>query len=372
MKFGLSLALALMLLVSLACSHRKTYPLQGEVRGKDLTTNEVTVNHGDIPGFMPAMTMPYKVNNRAMLQELQPGDKIAAEIVVSQDGNNYWLEDVRITDESRRGKVQEPTGPRMLMPGERVLDVPVVNQDGRLIRLTDFHGKALLITFIYTRCPMPNFCPRLSSQFARIHDELKKSPGEYAKTHLLTISFDPDYDTPAILRKYGLAYLDGDETGFSHWDFASVNAKDLSPLAESLGLQYERQDNQIAHTMNIVLVAPDGTVRQYWSTEWTWTDLVKSMRHAIHDSVSSGEVHGHALYSRLCARCHDTSNPDLRKEPPNLHGLFRANVLPSGAPATDEQLRRTIIAGFKTMPAFEHTLSEADVDAIVRYLHKLN
>ena len=106
---------------------------------------------------------------------------------------------------------------------------------------------------------MPNFCPRLSSQFARIHNELKKNPEDYGKTHLLTISFDPKYDTPAVLRKYGLAYLDGDESGFSHWDFASPNPADLHRLAQAFGLEYEGDGNQISHTMIIVLIAPDGT-----------------------------------------------------------------------------------------------------------------
>ena len=282
MKSGLSLALALILLLAaLACSHRKTYPLQGEVRGKDLTTNEVTVNHDDIPGFMPAMTMPYKVKNTAMLQELQPGDKIAAEVVVSKDGNDCWLEDVRITDESGRGKVMAAER-HMLMPGEKVPDVPLVNQDGQTIHLKDFSGKAVLVTFIYTRCPVPTFCPRLSSQFARIHNELKTTPDDYSKTQLLTISFDPKYDTPAVLRKYGLAYLEGDASGFSQWDFASTKEADMRRLAQAFGLDYQEQDNQISHTMDIALIAPDGTLVKSWSTEWTSDELLKALRQAAH------------------------------------------------------------------------------------------
>jgi len=285
MKFGISTALTLtLLLAALACRHRKTYPLQGEVRGKDLTTNEVTVNHGDIPGFMPAMTMPYKVKNTAMLQELQPGDKIAAEVVVSKDGNDHWLEDVRITDESRRGKVK-PTESHMLMPGEKVPEVPLVDQDGQTIRLKDFAGKAVLVTFIYTRCPVPTFCPRLSRQFARIHNELKTTPDDYSKTQLLTISFDPKYDTPAVLRKYGLAYLEGDASGFSQWDFASTKEADMRRLAQAFGLDYQEQDNQISHTMNIALIAPDGTLVKSWSTEWTSDELLKALRQAAHRSA---------------------------------------------------------------------------------------
>jgi protein SCO1/2 len=276
----------LLLTVVVACHRIKRYPMRGEVVAKSIATGEITVKHGDIPGFMMAMTMPYRVKNPGMVEELQPGDKIAAEVVFGSDRSDYWLEDVRITDESARGQAQPATGTRMLMPGARVPDIALVSQDGRTIHLSDFAGKALLVTFIYTRCPMPDFCPRLSSQFAQIHEELKKNPGDYSQTHLLTISFDPKYDTPAVLRKYGLSYLNGDEKGFAQWDFASAKPADLHRLAENFGLQYEEKENQIVHTMNIVLIAPDGTMRQFWSTNWTTTELLESMHQAVHSAGS--------------------------------------------------------------------------------------
>jgi len=279
-RFFTSLVL-MFLATSLACSRRKTYSLEGEVRGKNLATREVMVSHGDIPGFMPAMTMPYEMKNTAMLQELQPGDKIAADIIVSKDSDYYWLEDVRITDESGREKIKL-TEPHVLMAGEGVPDVPMVNQDGRTIRLKDFAGKAVLVTFIYTRCPMPTFCPRLSSQFAKIHNELKKTPEDYKQTHLLTISFDPKYDTPGVLRKYGLAYLEDDASGFSQWDFATPKDANLRLLAQAFGLDYEEEDNQISHTMNIGLIAPDGTLVKSWSTVWTSDELLQALRQAAH------------------------------------------------------------------------------------------
>jgi protein SCO1/2 len=272
----------LLLTVSVGCNRTRKYPLQGEVVGKNIATNEITVKHGDIPGFMMAMAMPYRVKDPAVVQEVQPGDKIAAQVIVGKDPSDYWLEDVRITDESARGQAKPAAALHMLMPGERVPDVALINQDGRTIHLSDFAGKALLVTFLYTRCPMPDFCPRLSSQFARIHDELKKIPGGYNKTHLLTVSFDPKHDTPAVLHKYGLSYLDGDENGFSHWDFASTNPTDLRRLAQAFSLRYEEADNLISHTMSIVLIAPDGTVAKFWSTDWTWTELMQCMQQAAH------------------------------------------------------------------------------------------
>jgi protein SCO1/2 len=283
-KYRFVIPFVVLLAVLIGCSRTRRYPMQGEVVAKNASTSEITIKHGDIPGFMAAMTMPYRVKDPTLMQEVQPSDKIAAEVVVGKDRSDYWLEDVRIRDESGRSQAQPPSAPRMVAPGERVPDFALVNQDGRAIHLSDFAGKALLVTFIYTRCPMPDFCPRLSSQFAHIHNELKRNPGDYAQTHLLTISFDPKYDTPAVLRKYGLAYLEGDESGFSQWDFASAKPADLRRLAQAFGLEYDQDDNQISHTMNIALLAPDGRVAKTWSTEWTGTELMENLQHAAHTS----------------------------------------------------------------------------------------
>jgi protein SCO1/2 len=286
MKSQVALVVVLLLLiVSAGCDRTRKYPMQGEVVAKDPVTGEITVKHGDIPGFMSAMTMPYRAKNPAIVREVQAGDRIAAEVVVvgGNHPSDFWLEDVRITSESARAGAKPAEVPRMVMPGERVPDatlntVAMVNQDGRTIHLSDFAGKALLVTFIYTRCPMPNFCPRLSGDFARVQDELKKSPADYGKTHLLTISFDPKYDKPAILRKYGLGYLNGDASGFAHWDFASTKPQDLGQLAQAFGLQYEGQENQILHSIISVLIAPDGTVAKYWTADWTPAELTATMR----------------------------------------------------------------------------------------------
>jgi protein SCO1/2 len=265
--------------LAMACrSGHKHYALRGQVMDKNSATSEITVNHEEIPGFMPAMTMPYKVKDPAVVEEVEPGDKIAAEVVLNDDGKSYWLEDVRITDESARKSTPPPAPSERLDVGQPVPDLPLVNQDGKTIHFSDFKGKAVLLTFVYTRCPMPNFCPRLSSQFARIHDDLAKTPDLIAKTHLLTVSFDPKYDTAPVLRRYGLAYLDNDTSGFAQWDFASAAPGDLRALANAFGLLYFEQGNQISHSMDIVLISPAGKIAKYWATDWTEAELEDALR----------------------------------------------------------------------------------------------
>jgi len=274
----LAFSLLVLVVLSPACNRTKRYPLRGLVLDKTIATSEITVKHEDIPGFMPAMTMPYKVKDSGALQELQPGDAIAAEVVTANNGNDYWLEDVRITDESARKTTKPAVAVHRLDAGEQVPDIPLTNQDGKSFRLGDLKGKALLVTFIYTRCPVPTFCPRLSGQFAKIQGDLSKTPDDFATTHLVTISFDPKYDTPPVLRKYGLAYLDDNPAGFSHWDFASTNASDLRKLADAFGLEYFEEDNQISHTMDIVLISTEGKIVKYWATEWTTAELEDALR----------------------------------------------------------------------------------------------
>jgi len=278
------------ILLSGCQSKTKHYDLKGQVLDINPARSEITVKHGDIPGFMPAMTMSYLVKDQNGFKQVELGDDITADVVTANNGAAYWLENLHVTDESGR-KTAKPGTVHRLGIGDHVPDLALVNQDAKSFRFGDFKGKAVLITFIYTRCPMPTFCPRLSSQFAKIQGDLAKTHDDFAKTHLVTISFDPKYDTPPVLRKYGLAYLDNDPAGFSHWDFASTNPGGLRKIADAFGLEYFEEDNQISHSMVIVLISPEGTVVKYWSTQWTTAELEDALRQQEKVGVIFTEPH---------------------------------------------------------------------------------
>jgi len=254
------------------------YDLRGQLLAKDQVTARVTVAGDDVPGFMPAMTMNYAVKDTPGLQRAVPGDQIAADVLVRN--NDYWLEHVIVTDRSKRGKVSL-TQPHALAPGEHVPDVPLSNQDGRIVHLSDFRGKAVLLTFIYTRCPFPTFCPLITSQFAKIHRALAQDPAIYPKTQLVSISLDPAYDTPPVLRQYGLEYLEGNAAGFREWEFVSTSPSDLAKLAAAFGLVYYKENNQITHSMDTVLLSPDGTVKQTWTgNDWKSSEVIDAVKSA--------------------------------------------------------------------------------------------
>jgi len=274
---SLSFVCILACMLSFGCgTSEKHYPLKGRVVSKVPETHTLVVDHDNIPGFMAAMTMPYQVAPGVDLSGVEPGDRIEARVVVKPD-EQYWLDRITVADSTHREKVAKET--KQLYPGEVVPDVELLSQDGKTIRLSDFRGKTVLLTFIYTRCPMPNFCPRLSSLFASVDRELGKDPKEYERTQLLSISIDPKYDTPAVLRKYGLAYLNDDPKRFAHWEFTVPSAENLKKLAEAFALIYEEEDNQISHTMSTVLVDPQGRLVKEWTvSDWTTQEALAAIR----------------------------------------------------------------------------------------------
>ena len=255
------------------------YHLRGLVLATSAATDEITVQHGDIPGFMPAMTMAYKLKDPTEIQKLKPGDEISADVLVHSDSDDYLLDTVVITSEARRGLLPAMLPPHQLMVGEVVPDLPLVNQDGKMIHLKDYRGKALLITFIYTRCPMPTACPLITSHFAKVNRDLARDSKAYDASHLISISLDPAYDKPSVLRQYGLAYLDDNAAAFSHWEFADTTPADLKRLAEAFGLQYSEEDNQITHTMATTLIGPDSKVEKTWAgSDWIPDDVANAVR----------------------------------------------------------------------------------------------
>src|SRR6476660_7062103 len=205
-SFSLALFLSICLIAILpGCRRRESrgarYDLQGKVVAVDKGQRLVTVAHEEVKNYMPAMVMPFKLKDDWPFEILAPGNRIAATLVV--DGSSVWLEDVVITEEGSAPTTAASGGPEGAKAGDEVPQFQLVNQDGKTIRIKDYRGKALVLTFIYTRCPMPDQCTLMSNNFELIDQELQKQPEIYAKTHLLTISFDTDYDTPKVLRSYG-------------------------------------------------------------------------------------------------------------------------------------------------------------------------
>ncbi len=260
-----------------APSQFKTYPLRGKVVSTNLATGEVTLDHQAIPGFMDAMTMPYKLRDTRIISELHPGDILTADVLVSQSADAAVFVDHIVIVGQAKADYRPATQFHVPTPGDSVPDFHLTNQDGHPIHLSQFRGKALLITFIYTQCPLPDFCPRVTRNFAVLEKSLAASPKLYAQTHLLCASFDPESDTPARLKAYGETYMGSlAPRAFAHWDFAVPGKFTLPTLARFFNVGLTREaDQTITHTLSTTLIGPDGKVVKFYpGNEWTPAELL--------------------------------------------------------------------------------------------------
>ncbi|MFL6428634.1 MAG: SCO family protein [Acidobacteriaceae bacterium] len=256
----------------------KQYAVKGIIVGTDPAHGEVTVDSEAIPGFMDAMTMPYKVKDSNVLQDLHPGDHMTGVLRVAESGT--LLDEIVITAQAQPD-YKPQTQYHVPAVGDAVPDFHVTNQSGKQITLREFRGKAVLVTFIYTRCPLSDYCPRMSRKFAAIDKSLQADPALYRRTHLLSISFDPAYDSPAVLRSYGEAYT-GNYTKekFEHWDFAAPSKTELPKLLQFFDVGATPGENQtITHSLSTAIIAPDGKIAQWYPTnDWKLDEVLDELK----------------------------------------------------------------------------------------------
>lgn len=261
------------------------YFVRGQIVAVDRSLGSVLLAHEAIAGLMPAMTMEYKVADPGVLSELHPGDRITADLLTDRDAAgpvNLRLTDLDVIAQARpdyKAAMQY----HVPEPGDVVPDYTLLNQSNKKITLAQFKGKVLMLTFIYTRCPLADYCPRMSRNFAEIDKQLAADPALEAKTHLLTVSFDPEYDTPKVLRSYGGAYTGrySQET-FKHWDFAAPSLAELPKMEQwfDFGVTPAGKGS-LQHSLATVIVGADGKVLAFYPTnDWTVADAMKVIRGA--------------------------------------------------------------------------------------------
>jgi protein SCO1/2 len=247
----------------------------------DKAQQHLVIDHEEIPGFMGAMTMPYPVADAATLERVSPGDQITADVVVSD--NQIRLENVVVV---KKGDGKSAPPGAELQPSERpgpVPDFALVNQDGKRIHLRQYRGKSVLLTFIYTRCPLPDYCPLMTHNFAEIEKTLMNSPELYARTQLLSISFDAQHDTPAVLRNYAQAFVaDRGARTFAHWEFATVPAAEKSATTKFFDVFVTEEQGQITHSLSTAIISPDGVVyKSYTGNDWRPADALADLRSSV-------------------------------------------------------------------------------------------
>jgi protein SCO1/2 len=250
----------------------------------DKNAGTANIDNEPIAGFMDPMVMPYTIKPSSDLNQLQPGDSITADVVV--EPNKYWLENVKVTSHAATPAEKPAATLHIPTPGEAVPDFKLVNQSGKPISLHQYRGQTLLLTLIYTRCPFPDFCPRVSHQFAAIDRQLRANPGRYGRTHLLSISFDPAHDTPKVLREYGFSCAGGkDSSLFDHWEFSAIPSNELPEFADYFALTYNEEAGLITHSLSTAVISPDGKMfKWYHGADWQASDLLEDVANASHSA----------------------------------------------------------------------------------------
>ncbi len=281
------LLLAGALVIAPGCSDRlRRYKLRGVVQAM-LPDGQAEVAHEDIPGFMPAMTMSFRIRGAS---GLRPGDRIEATLAMR--ATESWLEDVRVLARglpvARRAPTPEPATPGTLVP-----DLRLVSQDGAPLGLAGYRGRVVVLTFVYTRCPVPEFCPRMMARLAELDERLAAEPALFDATRLVAISFDHEFDTPEVLRRYGQAWVKDRGRGrFDHFALASGSAEEVKAAADFFGVSFWNEAGQIVHTFCTAVIGADGRLAATFDgNEWTADELLNEVRAAV---ARRGRVVGRA------------------------------------------------------------------------------
>lgn len=255
---------------------KTTYDLIGVVREVEPGDRRVTIRHEAMPGFMAAMTMPFSLDDDDLLAELHPGDEVAGKLdVTRRDGRvqSYRLASLTVT----RPATAAPPAPvvNLLEKGDAVPNFQMTRQDGSTAELSEYRGSWVALTFIYTRCPLPDFCPLMDRKFLELRQRLDQSADPAESVRLLSVSFDPEYDTPETLARHAR------QIGASPpaWTFAVANHDELARITPGLGLTYAPGDREIIHNLVTALIDPDGKLAAlYRGRDWQPSELVRLIR----------------------------------------------------------------------------------------------
>ena len=255
------------------------YELRGQIIEINPARQEITIRHDDIPAFMPAMTMPFKVRDRRLLQGRVPGEFIRARLVVEE--RDAHLRSLDRTGFAPLSPSEVRAAPMdVIEPGALVADAVLIDEQGSTRRLSDWRGMALAVTFMYTGCPLPNFCPQMDRHFKSVQDQILAHPDMKRHVRLLSVSFDPDRDTAQVLAKHA-AQLGADP---SIWRFATGAREDVDKFAGQFGVSILRSDpreTEIVHNLRTAIIDGDRRlVAVLKGSEWMPSDLVAQLRNA--------------------------------------------------------------------------------------------
>lgn len=256
----------------------RSYELRGQVLGIDAERQEVLLKHEDVPGLMSAMTMPFRAREARLLEGLRAGDLVNARLVIrGADAYLTSLERVGSGPLEREISAAPRPGLDLLRPGDTVPSGRFLDQSGHSRTLAAWGGQVIAVTFIYTRCPMPAFCPMMDRHFAALQRAVKANASLHQQAHLVSITFDPQHDTPAVLTAHANE-LDADP---AVWTFLTGQQDEIDRFAARFGVSVTREGDQpgdITHNLRTAVLDRSGKlVKVYSGADWTPQQLLSDL-----------------------------------------------------------------------------------------------
>ena len=259
------------------------FQVKGVIKEIRPERKEIEIKHEAIPDYMPAMTMPFDVKDTNELAGLQPQQPISFRLTVTDtDG---WVDNIKPLGPPQAGSTNSAAPPpiRVVQPlkvGDPLPEFHLTNELGQAISTRQYKGQALAITFLFTRCPFPTFCPRLANDFSETQQKMLSLTNGPANWHLLTISFDPEFDKPDILKAYALAH----NYDPAHWTFATGDLADISAFGDLFGLAFWKDSSgSITHNMRTAVIDANGRLQHVFEgKDWTAADLSAELVKAAH------------------------------------------------------------------------------------------
>jgi protein SCO1/2 len=259
-----------------ASTNQQTFQVKGVVKELKPDGKTVVIKHEEVPNYMPAMTMPFEVHNTNELRGLQPGDAIAFRLTVTDtDG---WIHHITKLNAAKQSELPSRPTWRLtrdvdpLNPGDPLPEYHFTNELGQAVSTTQFKGQPFVFTFFFTSCPYPLFCPLLANHFEEAQKKLLSLTNAPAQWHLLSISFDTEVDSPAVLKKYAERY----NYDPAHWDFLTGEWIDITAIGDQVTERFAREEGGgISHNMRTVVVNAQGRIQKiYTNNNWTADELV--------------------------------------------------------------------------------------------------
>ena len=282
-RFTLVICLAIALVGCGRSTTRETaehYETRGVVRGFAPDRQTIEIQHENIPSFMPSMTMPFVVRDPKEIADLRTGDAISFRMTVTQ--KDFWIdhvkkirrEEVNLAEPKRTPAVSAESATR-LKEGDKMPGFNFTNQNGEHISFENFRGQPLVLTFIFTRCPVPNFCPRMSNNFEELQSAIKTGSSTVAKTRLLSITLDPGFDTPQVLN----AYAASRQADPMVWTFATGDEREIDSLTGAFSVYRQTEGGTISHGLATALVNRGGKIDKIWrGNSWTPAEVIEAIR----------------------------------------------------------------------------------------------